>query len=131
MTAIPRGPALLLVPLALAGCAPVDRDQARLCRIALPALEAPGTRIVVQRIAAVEGGVRVAYRATPPAGETLARFAECRFAPGRRTEIESVTTDRGQVPGATVYLLRRYYVETPEGIAADPGPPEPSGDPTE
>lgn len=105
----------------LAGCAAVDGDQARLCRIALPALEPPGTRIAVERVHAVEGGVHVAYRATDAGGIERRHFAECRFAPGRRTEIATITTDRGDVAGATVYLLRRYYVETPEGAAADPG----------
>lgn len=120
--AIARAALTLCLP-ALAGCTRIDGDQARLCRIAVPALEAPGTAIAVQRIAAAERGVRVTYRATPRDRETLERFAECRFAIGRRTDIDSITTDRGEVPGATVYLLRRYYVETPEGIAADPRAP--------
>jgi branched-chain amino acid transport system permease protein len=119
-----RSSHLLVVPLlALGGCIGVDGDQARLCRTALPALEQPLTRIVVQRIRTIERGVRVEYRAVPAGGDAVLRFAECRFALGRRTEVEAITTDRGEVPGATAYLLRRYYVETPEGAAADPGPP--------
>ena len=72
-----------LLTLALAACTPVDGDQARLCRIALPALEEPGTRIAVSRVRPIEGGVHIAYRAIAAAG-TSHRFAECRFAPGRR-----------------------------------------------
>lgn len=117
--------ALVSILLALGGCSTIDRDQARLCRIALPALEAPGTGIAVLRHAAIELGVKVTYRATPPGKEALERFAACRFAFGRRLDIEAITTDRGEIPGATVYLLRRYYVATPEGVAADPGPPAP------
>lgn len=108
---------------ALAGCATVDGDQARLCRIAIPAIEAPGARIVIERVRGQERGVRVEYRTGSETGSNQDHFAECRFAIGRRTEIEAITTDRGEIPGATVYLLRRYYVETPEGAAADPGPP--------
>lgn len=114
---------LASVLLVLGGCTAIDGDQARLCRIALPALEAPGTAIAVRRIAAIEHGARVTYRATPPGKAALERFAQCRFAIGRRLDIEAITTDRGEVPGATVYLLRRYYVSTPEGVAADPGSP--------
>ena len=109
--------------LALAGCARIDEDQARLCRIALPALEPRDTRISVERTDATEGGVRIDYTATQADTGTRPRFAECRFALGRHLEIEAISTDRGEVPGATVYLLRRYFIETPEGAAADPGPP--------
>jgi len=113
-----------LAVLAAAGCARVDEERARLCRIAVPVLEPPGTHIRIERILGIEHGVRVEYRATPETGPGRDRFAECRFALGRRNEIEAIATDRGEVPGATVYLLRRYYVETPEGAAADPGPPD-------
>lgn len=107
----------------------VDGDQARLCRIAVPALEPSGSRVIVTRIAAAPPrGVRVEYRSALPDAPLVARFAECRFALGRRQAMEAITTDRGEVPGATVYLLRRYYVETPEGLAADPGPPAPDAD---
>ena len=118
----------LLLLLALCSCAAIDGDQVRLCRIALPALEPEGARIIVRRVLPIEHGVRVSYRAAVGEGPSLDRFAECRFALGRRTEIEAITTDRGEVPGATVYLLRRYYVETPEGAAGDPGPPPPDAD---
>lgn len=120
--------AWVLVAFALAGCARIDQDQVRLCRIALPALEPAETRITVRRVGAVERGVRIDYEAARAGSPALARFAECRFALGRRHTVEAITTDRGEVPGATVFLLRRHYIETPEGAAADPGPGEPESD---
>ena len=113
--------------LAGAGCAfVVDRDQARICRVVLPALEASGTRIALSRTARADGGVRVDYRATPPDGRALPRFAVCRFGPAN--DLVGITTDRGEVPGARLYLLKRYYIDTPDGIAADPGQASPDAD---
>jgi branched-chain amino acid transport system permease protein len=112
----------LLLISCLLGCAYVDEDQARLCRIALPALEPAGSRIAVERAEAAERGVRIVYRVTDASGLRREAFAECRFALGRPKDLEAIRTDRGEVPGATVYLLRRYYVDTPDGVAADPGP---------
>ena len=53
-----------LVLSALSACTMVDADRARLCRIALPALEPAGTRIAVIRTRPIENGVRIDYRAT-------------------------------------------------------------------
>lgn len=114
--------------LATASCASVDSDQARICRVAIPALEPAGSRIAVIRTRPAPSGVRVDYRATPPAGETRAGFAHCRFAPGLRRELVAITTNRGEIAGATVYLLNRHYIDTPEGIAGDPGPPAAEAD---
>ncbi len=114
--------------LALSGCAVVDADQARLCRSALPAVEDEGGRIEVIRTA---GGpearsLRIDYR-TLRDGRTVTRYAICRFADGTgRVELSGITTDRGPVSGARLYMLNRYYLDTPEGVAGDPGP----GDPT-
>lgn len=113
--------------LALAGCAVLDVDQARLCRSALPAIEDGGGRIEVVRTA---GGpearsLRIDYR-TLREGRVVTRYAVCRFAGGTgRTELAGITTDRGEVSGARLYLLNRYYLDTPDGVAGDPG----SGDP--
>ncbi len=105
-----------------AGCLSLDRDQARICRIALPALEPPGTAIAVTGARPEPDGVRIAYRATTAGRPPLERFAACRFAKGRRDELVGIRTDRGEIAGASVYLLRRHYIDTPEGVAADPGP---------
>ena len=112
---------------AISGCA-VDPDQARLCRSALPAIEGEGSRVEVIRTA---GGpearsLRIDYR-TLRDGRTVTRYAICRFSAGTgRAELAGITTDRGQVSGARLYLLNRYYLDTPDGVAGDPG----AGDPT-
>lgn len=114
--------------LALAGCAVIDADAARLCRSALPAIEDEGVRVEVIRTA---GGpearsLRIDYR-TLRDGRTVTRYAICRFSAGTgRAKLAGITTDRGQVSGARLYLLNRYYLDTPDGVAGDPG----AGDPT-
>ncbi|WP_375461351.1 branched-chain amino acid ABC transporter permease [uncultured Enterovirga sp.] len=109
---------------AAAGCAIlVDADQARICRVALPAIEPAGTRIALRRVRAAEAGLRIDYDAIPTDGGTLARHATCRFGPAK--DLVGITTDRGEVEGSRIFLLKRYYVDTPEGIAADPGEPPP------
>lgn len=112
------GPALLL-----GGCALVDPDQARICRIAIPALEPAGTRIGPRRIRTVAAGtVRIDYRAETPGAAAAERFVACRFDPGLPGNLVAITTDRGEVAGATVYFLLHYYVDSQEGVGADPGP---------
>jgi branched-chain amino acid transport system permease protein len=117
--------ALLLLTLGLAGCSWVDADQARICRSALPALEQTGSRIEVLRIAAGRDArsVRIDYLTTlGPRSRT--RFALCRFAAdglqAGKAELVDVVTPEGPLGGARTYLLRRYYLETAEGLAGDP-----------
>lgn len=105
----------------LGGCALVDPDQARLCRTALPALEPSGTRIGLRHVRRIEHGVRITYRAEIGDAPPLDRFMACRFDPGLPGNLVGITTDRGEVAGATVYFLLHYYVDTQEGLAADPG----------
>ena len=122
--------AFVLLPIAtLGGCALVDQDQARICRMALPTLEPAGTSITVLRGAATDGGIRIDYRASQSGRPALDRFAICRFSPANRVDLTGIATDRGEVPGATVFLLKRYYLDTPEGAAGDPGPPLPDSAP--
>lgn len=116
-----RAAAILVPILAAASCARIDADQARICRIAIVALEPSGSRIAVLRTAATADGVAVAYRATGADGAETPRAATCRFAPGRREDLVGIVRDGHDIPGATVYLLHHYFIDTPEGRAADPG----------
>lgn len=116
-----RAAAALLATLATSSCARVDPDRARLCRIALVALEPPGSRIAVLRAAPAEDGVALDYRATGPDAAATLHAATCRFALGRREDLVALVRDGRDIPGATVYLLNRYFVDTPEGRSADPG----------
>ena len=109
----------------MAGCLSAsDPDQARICRAAIPALEAPGARISVTAASpAGERAVRIAYRAETPPDAVAERAVTCRFAPslGRRPDLVGITTPEGEVAGATLYLLKRFYIDTPDGLAGSPG----------
>jgi hypothetical protein len=120
--------------LVLAACSvPVDADQARVCRLALPALEGGGARISVTQVlhGREPNTVRVEYRAARGGQDPLPRYALCRFAaqnPSANTpDLVGVTTDRGPVSPAAIFLLKRYYLDTPDAARADPGDPPRAG----
>jgi len=106
----------------------IDAEQARVCRSVLPALN-PGAAITVERIQTgpVARSLRVDYLAEYPDRPILQRFAICQFmAEGlspNKAELEGLATEEGQLPGANLYFLKRYYLDTPEGMAGDPGSP--------
>lgn len=117
----------------LAACGlSVDAEQTRVCRSALPALN-PGARITVLRVQ--EGpsprSLRVDYLAEFPERLPLERFAICRFAAEglspNKAELTALGTEAGPISGASLYLLKRYYLDTPEGVAGDPGSPPGAG----
>ncbi len=120
---------VLLPALSLAGCsALVETDQARLCRMAAPALEPPGAVItIVKQTAFADGrGLRVDYRSSQVGAPAQARFLECRFRqpgrPRRSEDLVAVTTSDGPLPEARLAMLIRYWLATPEARAADPAP---------
>ncbi|MDB5559666.1 MAG: hypothetical protein JWQ36_2600, partial [Enterovirga sp.] len=123
------------VVLLLPACSLIgpDAEQVRVCRMAVPALEPAGTRIALSgaRRGEEPNTVRLDYRASLSGGGGADRFVLCRFlAEGlspNKADLAGVRTDRGEIAPATVYLLKRYYLDTPEALASDPGP----GDPTE
>lgn len=122
--------ALLLLALALAACGlRADAEQAQVCRLALPALNKAGARITVLRaLPGPPGAVRLDYAAEGSGGRRRERWALCRFAASgldpAKTELVGVETENGPVAGSTLYLLRRFYLESPEGVVGDPGPGE-------
>jgi branched-chain amino acid transport system permease protein len=120
---------VVLAAAMLAGCSPaLETDQARLCRMTLPALmpEAARIAIVAQRPDADGRGLSVAFTARTPGEEPRDHLAACRFRePGRPNEsrdLVSVTLDGRSVSEARLYVLIRYWLATPEGRAADPAP---------
>jgi branched-chain amino acid transport system permease protein len=119
---------LVLLPL-LAGCATLlETDQARLCRMALPAIEDRDATIeIVSQTEFGDGrGLRVDYRASPPGERAQPHFAECRFrAPGRPRKSQDLTaidTDRGALGAYQLATMIRFWLATPEARAADPSP---------
>lgn len=119
--ALAAGIALLIA--APAGCGTgLDTARATTCRRALPALVPPDATVEILRIGGgpAADSVRVDYRLTGrPEAAAKARWIVCGFRPGEG--LASVDTESGPVSGASVYLLRRYYLDTPEAAAADPG----------
>ncbi|GJD95352.1 hypothetical protein [Methylobacterium iners] len=111
--------AALAALLTLAACeSSVDRQRAAICRRVLPAVNPAEADIRILRLA--EGGtaetVRIDYALTARPGRQF--WAICRFGPG--AELTAVTTERGAVSGASLYLMKRYYLDSPEAAAAEP-----------
>jgi branched-subunit amino acid ABC-type transport system permease component len=111
----------------LAACgASVDAEHARVCRSALPALN-PGAAITVQAVrqGPAPSTLRVDYIAQHPNRPALERFAICQFAAEglspNKAELTGIGTEEGLLSGANLYLLKRFYLDTPEGAAGDPG----------
>lgn len=120
---------VFLAALCLAGCSPtLETDQARLCRIALPALTPEGARIRIdtQRPDQDGRGLIIAFSAEPPAEEPEPHVAACRFRePGRprqSRDLISLTFDGAPLSDTQLFFLVRYWLATPEGRAADPAP---------
>jgi branched-chain amino acid transport system permease protein len=119
----------LLAAGLLAGCSPVlETDQARLCRMALPALMPADQRITIvsQRPDPDGRGLTVAFTTETAGGEPEDHAATCRFRePGRPREsrdLTSLTLDGEALSDIELYMLVRYWLATPEGRAADPAP---------
>ena len=108
--------------LALAACGgSVYARRAMLCRRAVPALVPPDATVNLLRVAAGSSPdtIRVDYRLAGRPEAAKARWVVCGFGPG--ASLASVATESGALSGAAVYLLKRYYLDTPEAAAADPG----------
>ena len=121
--------AVLLALSALSGCSPaLETDQARLCRMALPALTPEGARISIeaQRPDPDGRGLSVDFTAEAPGREPEPHVANCRFRePGRPREsrdLVSLTLDGEPLSDTQLFFLVRYWLSTPEGRAADPAP---------
>ena len=113
----------------LAGCAAtLETDQARLCRMALPALSAPDVRLTIlnQREDSDGRGLVIGYRAQDLEGASAEHVAWCRFrAPGRPLRSEDlvgIEIDGEALSDAKRYFLVRFWLATPEARAADPAP---------
>ena len=120
---------IILIAAMLAGCSPVlETDQARLCRMALPALMPEGARIAIltQAPDADGRGLNVVFTAHAPGKESQSHLAACRFrSPGRPRESRDLTSlrlDGKPISQAWLFFLIRYWLATPDGRAADPAP---------
>ena len=115
--------------LALGGCSPnLETDQARLCRMALPALTQADARLTIvrQQESADGRGVEVDYFERDPGGAGAAHVTRCRFrTPGRplhSADLTDIQIDGAHSSEASLYFLVRFWLATPEARAADPAP---------
>jgi branched-subunit amino acid ABC-type transport system permease component len=113
----------------LAGCSPaLETDQARLCRMALPALTPEGvaSQVLAEDPDPDGRGLVVAFAAAKPGQGFERHQAACRFRePGRPREsrdLVRVSLDGETLSEARLFALVRYWLATPEGRAADPAP---------
>ena len=120
--------AALLAALALAGCSRlVETDQARLCRMALPAVAPPDSTIEVlsQREFPDGRGLRVVYR-LDSGSPASTHFVDCRFRqpgrPLRSDEMIALALDGQPLSDVSLYFLERFWLATPEAREADPAP---------
>ncbi len=118
--------AATLLLFALAGCAQeVETDQARLCRMALPALSSPDAdvHILGQLEQADARGVEVAFQDKRGGAR---RVALCRFRlPGRplhSTDLVELSIDGQKISEPRLFFLIRFWLATPDGRAGDPAP---------
>jgi branched-chain amino acid transport system permease protein len=123
-----RAFAALLAALTLAGCSRlVETDQARLCRMALPAVSPPDSAIeVLSQHEFPDGrGLRVVYRLDPGAPAST-HFVDCRFRqpgrPLRSDEMVALAIDGRPLSGVSLNFLVRFWLATPEARDADPAP---------
>lgn len=105
----------------------VDAQAAMMCRMTLPALNAPDADIRITRInpGAAEREVRIEYTVAAEQGALRRRLVICGFNVVPRSQIEpdleSLVTESGPVSGASVHLMKRFWLRTPEAFEADPG----------
>ena len=123
----------ILLGLALASCSErFDTDQKRLCRQAIPALNAPGTPITIERSGTGSRPhvLRMTYLAGPAAGPVRRRSIDCLFAGEgqglRRGGLIGIASDGQPMNDASFYLLRRFYLEDRADPPVDPGAALPS-----
>jgi branched-chain amino acid transport system permease protein len=110
--------------LLLAACAEiVGAEEARLCRLALPALNQEGARLSIERTAPgpYPFSVRIDYRAVSPEQQGRMRVAICRFSPTRDArglhDLAGIATETGPMADASFYFLKRFYLEVPDKAA--------------
>lgn len=116
----------ITLPLFLRGMPGVDAEQARLCRMLLPALfpEDQGIRV----ISSESGRGAVVHVAFQLGDEARSHVISCRFGgigySAAKRDLASVTLDGRGVSESALWFLKERWLESQDSIAADPGPPD-------
>lgn len=118
------------VCLLLGACAfSVDATQARICRLVIPALNPDIETITVDKTAPDErrNVIRIDYRVQPRGGPARNRFVLCQFAGAgleqAKGNLVGIATERGPLPEASFYFLKRFWLEARDEPPIDPGEP--------
>ncbi|MGL4637004.1 MAG: branched-chain amino acid ABC transporter permease [Beijerinckiaceae bacterium] len=119
---------LLVLPffLLLGGCAFTDPDQARICRLVLPAMHAGDPLITVDSLGSGKqsDSIHIRYRATNEEGRETKHQVLCGFAGGRfsrqRQELAALTVDGDRFGEARLQLLKRFWLQDPASTLATP-----------
>ncbi len=112
--------------LLLAGCSPVDPDQARLCRITLPALHAGDAKLAINSVSTGSEPYTVVlrYRVTNEEGRETKHLVQCRFSGGRfsrqRQELVALTVDGDRFGEARMHMLNRFWLQDPASALVAP-----------
>lgn len=120
--------AILLVLMTACGEL-VDADEARLCRLTLPALNDVARLTVEQtKPGPYPASLRIDYRAIRGEGQVQQRFVICRFSTERGgrnlRELTGLATETGPLADASFYFLKRFYLEAGGVAPPDPAPPQ-------
>ena len=96
-----------------------DFPQRNLRQAMVPA----GARVTVLREGSgpQERSIRIDFSQEREGRSPLPRYAVCQFSGLSRTDLSGLTSDRGPVGGAALYLLKHYYLDTPDAAVAEPG----------
>jgi branched-chain amino acid transport system permease protein len=122
--------AILIVLLAACGEL-IDADEARLCRMTLPAIN-DAARLDIQqtRPGPFPFSLRIDYRAIGADGAMQARFVICRFSAERgarsKRDLIGLATEFGPIADASFFFLKRFFLDAPATGAADRAPPSAS-----
>lgn len=116
-------PLLLVIGLALASCARIDADEARLCRAVVPTLQPSDTIYRVgepQPVANAPHAVRLPYTAVAVDHEEHRHHVTCSFepreAPDSPPRLHAVETDEAVLNWAQIYFLQRFWLDKPEAL---------------
>ncbi|MET0605176.1 MAG: branched-chain amino acid ABC transporter permease [Beijerinckiaceae bacterium] len=106
-----------------------DENQARVCRAILPAIA--GDDAIVTPLRARRGtrpaSVRIEYLVEAPGATARSRQIQCEFAgeglASGATDLVGVVTERGHMSDASLFFLRRYWLERAESALEAPQAP--------